>query len=624
MSTYLQPRRERGRTRSPQSTAKPNRFTTIPTELVLLVLDFLPTPDLFAFAFTCSSLHHVALSVYLERFNGELVWGSPVCPSVSKALASALFRPKLRKLVYVHCLDGGRLGSLPDETRRRGPMLQKLLNTVDIEHVELHLADVYPKGSGDRAEELLTNASADSNDGQTLATGVNSPTARLDRSVEASTTEWISFLDTILAKTKCRTLTVQMVTWGADLTTLQVVEDGVLRRYYHPLRYTQRRLREMMDAPSRWIGLLAAPALEKFCVHSESLFHPRLINWTLTTLASSSSLRSVSFDQMHHFGPRTWELILPCITIPNLKQFSINLCAVQSEDLYAFLERHPTIVELRMGRGLPLPDAGASLPVPKGRFGIRNPLDGSRFLPALRTLVASPEYIVALLSSPLHPFASIERVVVEYRAKHVGQFTVKGVNHDLAPVCLRLKGVKEVVLQMQSEGCAVDWIVGHPGVVQPGSAAPVSATSHSNGMDDAHQGLTFVSSCVTAVLFKTNVYVLPESIAVALPNWLSVFSKLRTFYLRTLSSESSSPFSSFASSSSCRESAFRQERHSSGRRRGSGGGRALDIEGHPPNQAGLYTNIFLESLVRRCPSVTRVEVDGREIELPMRRIARLR
>ncbi|KAJ3528618.1 hypothetical protein NMY22_g9336 [Coprinellus aureogranulatus] len=632
------PRRvhERGRTRSPQSSARANRFQSIPTELVLLVLDFLPTPDILAFASTCTSLHHVALPVYLERFNCELIWGSPVCPFVSKALSTALFRPKLKKLVYVHCLDGGRLGSLPDEIPRRhgrergGPMVQKVLEMVDVENVEMHLADVYPKGSGDRAEELLTNASADSHDTVNPGAGANNPTARLVRSVEASVDEWIALLDAFLTKTKCRSLMVEMVTWGTDAETLAVVEEGIVRWRYRPLKYAQRRLKEVVGVPRRWLGLTEPNKLEKLYVHSETLFQPPLLDWTLSNLASSPSLTSVSFDQMHHFGRGTWELLLPCITIPNLKQLSINLCAVYSADLYAFLERHPTIEELRLGRGLPPPDPAVSLPIPKGQFlpwfRRNHTSDGSsNFLPSLRTLVASPEHVVAFLSSPLHPFASVERVVVEYRAKHVGQFTVKGVNHDLAPVCLRLKGVKEVVLQMQSEGCAVDWIVGHGGA----STSQSAESSTSRIPLDPHQGLTFVSSCVTTVEFRANVYALPESIAIALPNWLSAFTKLRAFSLRTLASDLPSPFTSFTPSSSSSSSPTSMQGDSErqgapGRRRGSRGYRVMDIEGQPPKQAELYTNIFLESLVRSCPGVKKVEVDGREVELPTRRIIRLR
>ncbi|KAJ3512568.1 hypothetical protein NMY22_g15293 [Coprinellus aureogranulatus] len=422
---------------------------------------------------------------------------------------------------------------------------------------------------------------------------------------------------------------VEMVTWGTDVETLAVVEEGILRWRYRPLKYAQRRLKGVVDAPRRWLGLTEPNKLEKFYVHSETLFQPPLLDWTLSTLASSPSLTSVSFDQMHHFGRGTWELLLPCITIPNLKQLSINLCAVHSADLYAFLERHPTIEELRIGRGLPPPDPAVSLPVPKSRsLSLRKTSDGSSFLPALRTLIASPEYVVAFLSSPLHPFASVEKVVVEYRAKHVGQFTVKGVNHDLAPVCLRLKGVKEVVLQMQSEGCAVDWIVGHGGSLANASASTESSSSRMPL--DPHQGLTFVSSCVTTVEFRANVYALPESIAIALPNWLSAFTKLRAFSLRTLASDLPSPFASFtpSSSSSPGESTSAMQdperQGPPGRRRGSRAYRVLDIEGQPPKQAELYTNIFLESLVRSCPGVRKVEVDGREVELPTRRIVRLR
>ncbi|TEB31423.1 hypothetical protein FA13DRAFT_367421 [Coprinellus micaceus] len=616
MSTYLQPRRERGRGRSPQSPARPNRFQTIPTELVLLILDFLPTPDVYAFAFTCLALHQVALQVYLERYSGELVWGSVVCPEVAKGLATALYRPTLRKLVYVHCLGGGKLGSLSDGTKRRGPMLQKLLTSVDVENVELRSANGYPTG---RAEDLLTNASADDS-------GANNPTARLIRAVEASANEWISLLDAFISKTKCRSLTVEIMTLGLDFPSLQAIEEEVLCQWYRPWtpKYLQRWLKEAVAAPVRWVGLVEAPNLERFYVHSESLFHPRLMSWTFTTLASSPSLTSISFDQMRHFGPQTWELILPCIMIPNLKQLSINLCSLRPVDMYAFLHRHPTIEELRLGRGLPNPDATASLPMSKRRPWSRNATSsGSGFLPALRTLVASPEYVVAFLSSPLHPFSSIKKVVVEYRAKHVGKFTVKGVNHDLAPVCLRLKSVQQVVLQLHGNGGTVDWIVGSPNAANTLAAAATSAGEASSRID-AHQGLTFVSSCVTTVEFKANVYVLPESITVALPTWLSAFSKLRAFSLTTLASDSSSPFASFDQPLSSMHPFSTQGRQATGRRRGSGGEEGtMILDGHSW-QRGMYTNIFLSSLVRSCPGIRKVEVDGREVDLPTRRIAKLR
>ena len=62
-------------------------------------------------------------------------------------------------------------------------------------------------------------------------------------------------------------------------------------------------------------------------------FHPLLLRWMMSTL-NSMSITSLSLRQLNHISPQNCGLLLPCITLLNLSQLSVNLCFIQTHDLF--------------------------------------------------------------------------------------------------------------------------------------------------------------------------------------------------------------------------------------------------------------------------------------------------
>ncbi|KAF5324678.1 hypothetical protein D9611_004092 [Ephemerocybe angulata] len=522
----------------------------LPPELVLLLCTFLPDDDLYRLAFACKRLHHLALPVYLGRYgcDDEFIFDSLLSPDVMQALRSALYTPRLKRLVYTCRVGKGH---------QQGEDLRELLEIVEIEDFRLQpgAASVNQKGS---AEDQLRQEPDEPEE-----EGITTEAAK----------QWTGVLDGLIAKARCRCLTAEM---DSNQRSVESIEEGIVRECYRPHNIVRNTIARWFTPRTRH--------LEEFRVHSTSLFHTGLLQWTLGTLRAPS-LTSVSFSQLHHFTAETWAILLPCITIPNLQQLSINLCAIATTDLYAFLARHPAITELNFGRNLLPPDMKATMP--------------SALLPALNTLSGPPDYIVAFLST--RAFETLTTVRVLYRAKRASQFTLDAVNHDLAPVCLRLKSVPSVVLAVSFEAGDVDWVLGAraPDANQNG----LSGAQGSSSSSTMQHSVSFVASCVTKVEFEANVYVLPLSIVFSLPKWLGGFARIKVFMLRTLASDARRGVSGD----------FAEQR------------KIMNID-TAPWQVDQFTAAFLHAVVKHCPGLRRVEVDGKEVEVPGPRadIVRLR
>ncbi|RXW21821.1 hypothetical protein EST38_g4047 [Candolleomyces aberdarensis] len=622
----------------------------LPPEIIFLVFEYLPDEDLYRVAFCCRYFHHLALPVYLSRYgsgpnSGEFIFDNVMCEDVLKALHSALYRPRLNRLAVT--FDFGSMlpspwEAEPDQDHDDGSIvarISRLLDVADVDDVHLQLGDLSRQKA--RAEDRLS-----------AGTGARSlEDDRLTLAIQHSGDRWVHIMNDFLFKAKCRSLTVDFVSFRYS-TSNEFVEEAIIRNYYgYNTLYRVGRQHWLLKAAVAGASKLFGskrPKLEKFQVHSEILFHPALINWTIGTLnLSSSSLTSLSFGQLNQISSHTWSLLLPCFSTPNLLDLSIGLCAIQTEDLYQFLARHPTIRHLHLGSYLPPPDsnskAQASLSALSSRRYVmtskHSDVGGKTFLPALRTLTGPPDYLVELLSSPHRPFPTLQTVCVWYRTKRATQFTLNALNHDLAPICLRLRSVPEVVLSISFEASGIDWVVGPPSGCSsaPNGSAPIAGSSNGaasvpaaspssqqqwgsafpsfssapatptpqaqidNGDPPPPPSVSFVSSCVTKLEFKANVYVLPPPVIFSLPKWLGAFTKVRELSVKTLASVGV-PVSL--------------------------GGRASRGEGNGPFEQQLSLNhksIFLNAVSKHCPLIRKIEVDGKQEDVPnFRAIVRLK
>ena len=148
--------------------------------------------------------------------------------------------------------------------------------------------------------------------------------------------------------------------------------------------------------------------LRKFRALSFFLFHPPVLDWTISTLqASSQTLTAVSFDTTKT-PVSAWPDILSSITLPFLSKFKlaprcgmfIERRIVEFNDVLGLLARHPSIVDLNL-------------------FAIarlRNCCLPERLLPALQILRADPWFISWFLNDkqPSKALTSLDMVSEVY------------------------------------------------------------------------------------------------------------------------------------------------------------------------------------------------------------------
>ena len=156
-----------------------------------------------------------------------------------------------------------------------------------------------------------------------------------------------------------------------------------------------------LDRRNRCHGLREFRALSFF------LFHPPVLDWTISTLqASSQTLTAVSFETTKT-PASTWPVILSSITLPFLSKFKLTPSSmfierriVKFNDVLGFLARHPSIVDLDL----------FAITHPRNR---RRP---RRLLPALQNLRADPWLISWFLNckQPFKSLTSLEMVSEVY------------------------------------------------------------------------------------------------------------------------------------------------------------------------------------------------------------------
>ncbi|EAU81886.1 hypothetical protein CC1G_06097 [Coprinopsis cinerea okayama7 len=549
----------------------------LPGEVLHTVCTFLDDEDLLNFGFICRYVHQVAHPVYLARHgvghhdDGTLGFADLRSEGVVKAVRSSLSSLNFHRLLVPFHL-GHSTANGGSQPRVFGTSIKAGLDRIACSN-EVYIKLAYPPGSGNGGREgsrdLLANRRA-----------IHNWDARGLR------TEWDWFMDRYLSRSQCRVLHVEGEVERGGLA--EPIEQGIWGNYYglSSINRVRFHLPNPALAPFRWLGVLPSPKLEHFDVHAEFLFHPTLCHWTLCIL-NSPSLTSVSFDQLSYMSESSWNLLLPLINIPNLTKLSINHCRIATHDLYCFLARHPNIEDLSFGFNLPrlLP----TTPLPKSA------------LSKLRSLTAPIEHLVVLLSISTHPLPTLKTVRVLYRTRRVTLFLSNAINSDLAPICFRLRSVSEVILSVILESAATDWLV----MVRSGSQGPryelpehlrddeEGSRSSSTSRAGLTSSITFTGTCVTHLEVKVKQYVLPHSLVLVLPKWVRAFEKTKCFDLVSLSSSSGWGI----------------------------GGRKCAMGAEDPFELDSHRESFLRALVKNCPTLKRIKVNGEDEEVPSGRAA---
>jgi hypothetical protein len=212
--------------------------------------------------------------------------------------------------------------------------------------------------------------------------------------------EVIRLLDLVVQKS-CVFLSV---TGGDELTGDNLLATGSqVRPTINPAERVRRLLRHFRQAmksviPQKLARLSSSRnhchGLHEFQALSPVLFHPPFIDWTISTLQTSSqTLTAVSFE-INETAASTYLHILSRITLPFLSKFKltpggvfIEWRIVKFNDVLGFLTRHPSIVDLDLH----------AITHPRNR---RQP---QRLLPALQNLRADP-WLISWFLNRKRPF----------------------------------------------------------------------------------------------------------------------------------------------------------------------------------------------------------------------------
>ena len=124
------------------------------------------------------------------------------------------------------------------------------------------------------------------------------------------------------------------------------------------------------------------PKLSGFEINSRIFFRS---SWYTTTLKllNTAPITQLSFGNTG-LNLYDWAQILPCITIPCLREFTIGESGIAFPDLFTFLQRHPSITKLVLSNSFCI-----------GRVEL--PASSTPFLPCLTKLVGAAEYLAPLL-----------------------------------------------------------------------------------------------------------------------------------------------------------------------------------------------------------------------------------
>lgn len=225
------------------------------------------------------------------------------------------------------------------------------------------------------------------------------------------------------------------------------------------------------------------------------LLHAQFCLWTIETL-NSSSISTLSLKHLS-IHPDAWNVILPRMTLRALSSLSIDACTIGYAELSNFLDLHPQITRLYLGRRLTPPPSDARL----SKSALRQ----------LTHLSATLEYLTNLLS-PTNSLPNLKNMVLMVRIRQGYQFDFTGIDNALSSISHRLRQVN-FSLELSLESSMNDWMFQE---ISPERQGPKSILLH-----------------VVNMRINLRTYHLPRDVMMSFPRWLSCFPGLRQTSITT-------------------------------------------------------------------------------------------
>lgn len=463
----------------------------LPNELLLQILDLLQS-ELYTLALVSKRLHHLALPIYLARngmspFSGELILFDDRSQEVLQALSVALFRPALKR---IHCTFNfcGPKKELVQNVREVVRLASKL-SRIDEVHFDFIHIPVVTRGlniSDSWYKHFLAGVIGDEWE-----------------------QEFLGLFSSVL-ETGCTTLTMCLqgkgwsvastpdqlasaVGWKWSSWLSELFPHSVIADSFKSLKWYTSQGVDFFSMP-----LAATPRnvdLETFNLHSSMLLHAQFCSWTIETL-NSSSISTLSLKHLC-IHQEAWNIILPRITLRALSSLSIDACTIGYTELSNFLDRHPQVTRLYLGRRLMLPPSNGRL----SKSALRQ----------LTHLSATLEYLINLLS-PTNSLPNLKNVVLMVRIRRGYYFDFVGIDNALSSISHRLRQVN-FSLELSLESSMNDWMF--------------------HEISPERQGAKSVLLHVTNMCVNLRTYDLPRDVMMSFPRWLSCFPGLKQTSITT-------------------------------------------------------------------------------------------
>ncbi|KAG6828075.1 hypothetical protein H0H92_009337 [Tricholoma furcatifolium] len=383
-----------------------SKLLSLSTELVLLILEYLPSYALVKVAQVCRRLHNHAIPVFLSRFG---IASHPPIRSLDIQENTFPALLGLRIALYVTSVDDiwCKFGG-PEENQFTQGIVQ-LLRFVD----------------GLRSVSRLT-----------LNVG-KIDTRWVDGLATAASNTWkpqfIRLLDTVLER-GCQSLTIShghflvastLLRNGSKLEGPEIVPARTFLGLSLPRRKVVSRERT-----------LPRNELTTLSIHSNMMLSSPFYEWMMQTL-QFSPITSLSLC-LSGIQAATWALILDNISLPALTSFAAETVDITFPAILLFLRRHSTVAALTLHPYLPHP----------GISHLSKPQKKSTLVPGLVGLGGSTANVAALLSH-LHPDTAYRvhtftlTIPMHQRVFSSGDFDTLGVNIADA---LRIRGIMPISL----------------------------------------------------------------------------------------------------------------------------------------------------------------------------------
>ncbi|KDR81962.1 hypothetical protein GALMADRAFT_221863 [Galerina marginata CBS 339.88] len=496
-STGQQPRRDDSEGKHVSDSERPTPrvdFIDLPNEIILYILGHLPEDDLYGLSLLSRRMNYMSLPLYLSRRsfgsrpNDRLVLFDYNSRDVLRALNVTLFKTSLTRLHYP--LDCEKPpGELKRELRAMHGLLTRNLSslrevTIDFHNIiDLQLFDLVLQTPVSEVVPKVVPSSGVPNELQS---------------------ELIELLDAVI-DSGCMSLAITYC--GSQRPVMDNIDDTISLDFGWGARMCWQSLRPLASLFRASASNAKNNNLEAIYLHSSVSFHPHLARWTIEIL-NSSRITSLSISQQLCIGAHSWALILPCVAIPMLTNLSLDSCTFRLSDLFKFVNRHPNIRKLSLGRSFRFTDAQRSLSIRK--------------LGKLAYLSAPPHALVPFLrvateiSTPL-----LSSITILLRVPHEQNFTLGMLDDPLDSSFPRLKSMTELHLALSFGSIPTTWL-------DPLADAD---SSHST----ANTSTTGVRTLITHLEVHIKVYSLPFPLATKLTELLVQFPNLKRVKVVTLS-----------------------------------------------------------------------------------------